>query len=169
MDSSVYCLPADLLGEGADRVAGPVRDRAGVSGVTVAACYHASRDILPHNPAYRVASLAAGAFYTVDPSVYPAARGHHHERCLEDYGDITRFLPGLCFCLACAPARPPVTTWTSPPWPPGAERTWPACSIRPPAPPPLPPPPPPPPPLRPRPRPRPRSAPAPAPAPPAHH
>ena len=54
MDSSVYCLPADLLGEGADRVVGTVRDRAGVSGVTVAACYHASRDILPHNPAYRV-------------------------------------------------------------------------------------------------------------------
>jgi hypothetical protein len=200
VDSSVYCLPADLLGEGADRVVGTVRERAGVSGVTVAACYHASRDILPHNPAYRVASLAAGAFYTVDPSVYPgplrpavspsavgrdilseacraaaplgvqvsawavllhrddlddraagvqencfgdrfggrlcpaspavrdyvlamtrelcrypiaalraealhyqgAAHGHHHERCLEDYGEITRFLLGLCFCPACA-------------------------------------------------------------------
>jgi hypothetical protein len=38
--SSVYCLPADLLGEGADRVVGTVRDRAGVSGVTVAACCH---------------------------------------------------------------------------------------------------------------------------------
>jgi hypothetical protein len=200
VDSSVYCLPADLLGEGADRVVGTVRERAGVSGVTVAACYHASRDILPHNPAYQVASLAAGAFYTVDPSVYPgplrpavspsaagrdilseacraaaplgvqvsawavllhrddlddrapgvqencfgdrfggrlcpaspavrdyvlamtrelcrypiaalraealhyqgAAHGHHHERCLEDYGEITRFLLGLCFCPACA-------------------------------------------------------------------
>ena len=200
MHSSVYCLPADLLGEGADRVVGTVRDRAGVSGVTVAACYHASRDILPHNPVYRVASLAPGAFYAVDPSVYPgplrpavspsaagrdilaeacqaaaplgvqvsawavllhrdnlddraagvqencfgdrfpgrlcpanpavrdyvlamtrelcrypiaalraealhyqgAAHGHHHERCLEDYGEITRFLLGLCFCPACA-------------------------------------------------------------------
>ena len=61
MHSSVYCLPADLLGEGADRVVGTVRDRTGVSGVTVAACYHASRDILPHNPVYRVASLAPGA------------------------------------------------------------------------------------------------------------
>ena len=71
MDSSVYCLPADLLGEGADRVAGTVRDRAGVGGVTVAACYHASRDILPHNPVYRVASLAPGAFYAVDPAEYP--------------------------------------------------------------------------------------------------
>ena len=71
MDSSVYCLPADLLGEGAERVVGTVRDRAGVPGVTVAACYHASRDILPHNPVYRVASLAPGAFYAVDPSAYP--------------------------------------------------------------------------------------------------
>ena len=179
---------------------GTVRDRAGVSGVTVAACYHASSDIYPHNPAYRVASLAPGAFYAVDPSAYPgplrpavspsaagrdilaeacqaaaplgvqvsawavllhrddlddraaelqencfgdrfggrrrpaspavrdyvlavtrelcrypiaalraealhyqgAAHGHHHERCLEDYGEITRFLLGLCFCPACA-------------------------------------------------------------------
>jgi hypothetical protein len=71
VDSSVYCLPADLLGEGAERVVGTVRDRAGVPGVTVAACYHASRDILPHNPVYRVASLAPGAFYAVDPSAYP--------------------------------------------------------------------------------------------------
>ena len=200
MHSSVYCLPADLLGEGADRVVGTVRDRAGVSGVTVAACYHASRDIYPHNPAYRVASLAPGVFYAVDPSVYPgplrpavspsaagrdilaeacraaaplgvqvsawavllhrddlddraagvqencfgdrflgrlcpaspavrdyvlavtrdlcrypiaalraealhyqgAAHGHHHERCLEDFGEITRFLLGLCFCRWCA-------------------------------------------------------------------
>ena len=51
MDSSVYCLRADLLGEGADRVVGTVRDRACGSGVTVAACYQASRDVLPHNPA----------------------------------------------------------------------------------------------------------------------
>ena len=71
MDSPVYCLPADLLGEGAERVVGTVRDRAGVPRVTVAACYHASRDILPHNPVYRVASLAPGVFYAVDPAAYP--------------------------------------------------------------------------------------------------
>jgi hypothetical protein len=117
VDSSVYCLPADLLGEGADRVVGTVRDRAGVPGVTVAACYHASRDIYPHNPAYRVASLAPGAFYAVDPAAYPGplrpavspalhyqggSHGHHHERCLEDYGEIARFVLGLCFCGSCA-------------------------------------------------------------------
>ena len=73
MHSSVYCLPADLLGKGAERVVGTVRDRAGVPGVTVAACYHASRDILPHNPVYRVASLAPGAFYAVDPAAYPGS------------------------------------------------------------------------------------------------
>jgi hypothetical protein len=192
--------PADLLGEGAARVVGTVRDRAGVPGVTVAACYHASRDIYPHNPAYRVASLAPGAFYAVDPAAHPGplrpavspsaagrdilaetcqaaaplgvqvsawavllhrddlddrapgvqrncfgdrfpgrlcpaspavrdyvlamtrelcrypitalraealhyqggAHGHHHERCLEDYGEIARFLLGLCFCGSCA-------------------------------------------------------------------
>jgi hypothetical protein len=71
VDTSVYCLPADILGEGADRVVGTVRDRAGLPGVTVAACYHASREILPHNPVYRVASLAPGAFYAVDSSACP--------------------------------------------------------------------------------------------------
>jgi len=199
VESSVYCLPADLLGEGAEHVAARISERAGAPGLTVAACYHASRDILPHNPVYRVASLAPGAFYAVDPAVYPgslrpavspsaagrdilaeacqaaaplgvqvsawavflhrddlddrapgmqencfgdrfpgrlcpaspavrdyalgmirelcrypiaalraealhyqgAAHGHHHERCLEDYGEITRFLLGLCFCRAC--------------------------------------------------------------------
>lgn len=208
MDSSVYCLPADPLGEGAERVATQIRDRAGgpglpgqvgQPGLTVATCYHASRDILPHNPVYRVASLAPGAFYRVDPSAYPgalhpvvspsaagrdilaeacqaagrlgmkvsawavllhrddlddsppdvqqncfgdrfpgrlcpaqpavrdyvlamirelcrypiaalraealhyqgAAHGHHHERCLEDYGELARFLLGLCCCPSC--------------------------------------------------------------------
>jgi hypothetical protein len=198
--SSVYCLPADLLGEGAERVATQLRDRAGGPGLTVAASYHASRDILPHNPVYRVASMAPGAFYHVDPSAYsgslrpavspsadgrdivaeacqaagrlglpvsawavflhrddldssppevqqncfgdrfpgrlcpanPAVRdyvlamvrelcrypiaalraealhyqgathGHHHERCLEDYGELARWLLGLCFCSWCA-------------------------------------------------------------------
>jgi hypothetical protein len=200
VDSSVYCLPADLLGEGAERVAAQLRERAGGPGLTVAACYHASRDILPHNPAYRVVSMAPGAFYHVDPSAYPGplrpapspsadgrdilaeacqaagrlglpvsawavllhrddlsadgsevqencfgdrfpgrlcparpavrdyvlamvrdlcrypiaalraealhyqgtSHGHHHERCLEDYGELARFLLGLCFCPSCA-------------------------------------------------------------------
>ena len=200
VDSSVYCLPADLLGEGAGRVATQLRDRAGGPGLTVAASYHASRDILPHNPVYRVASMSPGAFYHVDPSAYPgslrpavspsadgrdilaeacrsrpgsacrcppgpcsctattwtaarrrcsrtasatasagrlcpanpamrnyvlamfrelcrypiaalrakalhyqgATHGHHHERCLEDYGELARWLLGLCFCSWCA-------------------------------------------------------------------
>ncbi|MDA8298047.1 MAG: hypothetical protein M0004_15980 [Actinomycetota bacterium] len=27
--------------------------------------------------------------------------GHHHERLLEDYGELARFVLGLCFCAAC--------------------------------------------------------------------
>lgn len=202
MDSSVYCLPADLLGEGAEQVVTQLRDRAGDLGLTVAACYHASRDILPHNRVYRVASMSPGAFYAVDPSAYPgalrpvpspsaagrdvlaeacqaaaphglpvsawavllhrddldaspaevqencfgdrfpgrlcpaksavrdyvlamvrdlcrypiaalraealhyqgASHGHHHERCLEDYGELARWLLGLCFCPSCTAA-----------------------------------------------------------------
>ena len=37
MDSSVYCLPADLLGKGAERVATQFRDRAGGPGLPVTA------------------------------------------------------------------------------------------------------------------------------------
>ena len=181
-------------------MAAQIRDHASGPGLTVAASYHATRDILPHNPVYRVASLAPGAFYASDPSLYPgalrpvpspsadgrdilaeacraaeslglpvsawavilhrddlsasgpdvqencfgdrypgrlcpakpavrdyalamvrdlcrypittlraealhyqgAAHGHHHERCLEDYGELARWLLGLCFCPACA-------------------------------------------------------------------
>ena len=68
MDSSVYCLPADLLGEGADRVAGTVRDRAGGTGVTVAACYHAPRDILRWNPARAPATFARLGLWHITPA-----------------------------------------------------------------------------------------------------
>ena len=30
-----------------------------------------------------------------------AAHGHHHERCLEDYGELARWMLGLCFCPSC--------------------------------------------------------------------
>jgi hypothetical protein len=46
---------------------------------------------------YPIAALRAEALH-----YQGAAHGHHHERCLEDYGEITRFLLGLCFCPACA-------------------------------------------------------------------
>ncbi len=133
MDSSVYCLPADLLGEGAERVATQLRDRAGRLGLPVSAwAVLLHRDDLdasppdvqencfgdrfpgrlcPARPAVRDYVLAM----VRDLCRYPitalraealhyqgAAHGHHHERCLEDYGELARFLLGLCFCPSCA-------------------------------------------------------------------
>jgi hypothetical protein len=46
---------------------------------------------------YPIAALRAEALH-----YQGSAHGHHHERCLEDFGEITRFLLGLCFCPACA-------------------------------------------------------------------
>jgi hypothetical protein len=59
----VYCLPTDILGEGAGTVLANLRFRAHVDGIAIAVKYHASRDVLPHNPLWRVVSLPPGVFY----------------------------------------------------------------------------------------------------------
>lgn len=60
---SVYCFASDLLDEGTDTVLTNIQERAGVDGVTLAAKYHAARDIYPHNPRRRVAQVKPGIFY----------------------------------------------------------------------------------------------------------
>jgi hypothetical protein len=61
---SYYCLPTDLMDEGAGPVLAQLRDRSGVDAVTVAAKYHAVRDVYPHNPRRRVASIEPGLWTT---------------------------------------------------------------------------------------------------------
>ncbi len=60
-----FAFATDLLDEGVDtaldRLLGP--PGAGFGGVTVAAVYHAARDVFPHNPAGRVRYLEGGACY----------------------------------------------------------------------------------------------------------
>lgn len=46
---------------------------------------------------YPIAALRAEALH-----YQGASHGHHHERCLEDYGELARWLLGLCFCPSCA-------------------------------------------------------------------
>ena len=83
MKSWVYCLPTDVLGEGAAMVVATLRSRARADGIVIAVKYHASRDVLPHNPRWRVASLSPGVFYrprvcgqdTLAPTVSPLAQG----------------------------------------------------------------------------------------------
>ena len=200
MRHSVYCLATDLLDEGPEQVLANLHERGHVNGISVAAKYHSVRDVYPHNPRRRVATIAAGVYYqpdveryrssllvpTVSPltagrdlleevaerapaygmdvaawvvllhadevdashpcvqvncwgdgaagalcpahpdvreyacslvaelSAYPVstiraealhyqglAHGHHHERSLERYGQVTSWLLGVCFCEHC--------------------------------------------------------------------
>lgn len=59
----MYCLGTDILDEGAGRVLENIQTRAGVLGVTVAAKYHAVRDIYPHNPRRSVATLTPARYF----------------------------------------------------------------------------------------------------------
>ncbi len=82
---SVYCFATDVRDEGADVVLSNLQERAGVDGVTMAVKYHMARDVYPHNPKRRVASVGAGVYYhpalqsyadeALIPTIAPAAQG----------------------------------------------------------------------------------------------
>ncbi len=59
---TAYLFAHDLLGEGDDVVLGRLRG-AGLDGVAMAAAYHHSRDVFPHNPRHHVLYLEGGTVY----------------------------------------------------------------------------------------------------------
>jgi hypothetical protein len=74
VETSIFAFASDLQGEGVDAVLDNVQQRAGLDGITVAAVYHAARDLFPHNPSRRVGFLEAGVcYFAPDPTRY---RGH---------------------------------------------------------------------------------------------
>lgn len=87
MKHSVYCLGTDILDEGAARVLENIQARTGVRGLTVAAKYHAVRDIYPHNPRRRVATVMPARYFrtiTPDSAVRPGLqRDALEEACIE--------------------------------------------------------------------------------------
>ena len=52
--ATVATFVEDFLAEGPAVVAAHIADRAAASGVSIAAAYHASRDVFPHDPRHRV-------------------------------------------------------------------------------------------------------------------
>lgn len=62
VDSAVYTFVDDFLDEGVAAVASGLADR-GFSAASVAAVYHAARDLVPHSPRRAVAQRAEGAHY----------------------------------------------------------------------------------------------------------
>ena len=60
--TSIYLFAQDVVDEGIDVVLDRLRD-AGLGGVTMAAAYHHSRDVFPHNPRHKVVYLEGGTTY----------------------------------------------------------------------------------------------------------
>ena len=71
---SLYCFATDVVDEGAEVLLENAVKRAGIDSLTLAAKYHAVRDVYPHNPVRRVAQVAPGVFWRPDASRYAGER-----------------------------------------------------------------------------------------------
>src|SRR5665213_640414 len=68
---SLYTFPLDFADAGVDRVLDDVVHRSGINEVTIAANYHAARDIFPHNPRRVSYSFVGGAVqFAIDAQRY---------------------------------------------------------------------------------------------------
>jgi hypothetical protein len=61
--TSLFAFAADLAGEGPETVLANVRERAGVDDLTLAAAYHAARDLTPHDPKGRLRFQPGGRVF----------------------------------------------------------------------------------------------------------
>jgi hypothetical protein len=67
--TSAFCFAGDLADEGLGTVLDNVQGRAGLGGVTMAAAYHASRDVFPHARTRRLRYQPGGqVFFRPDPA-----------------------------------------------------------------------------------------------------
>jgi hypothetical protein len=74
MRTSVILFATDLVDEGFETVVDRIRDLAGADAVTMAANYHHSRDVFPHNPRRKVRFMRGGVFFRADPKRYAGLR-----------------------------------------------------------------------------------------------
>ena len=69
MRTSAFCFASDLADEGLDAALDTIQQRAGLGGVTMAAAYHASRDLFPHARRRRLRYQPGGEiFFQPDPA-----------------------------------------------------------------------------------------------------
>ncbi|MEV5325962.1 hypothetical protein AB0K67_17585 [Nonomuraea sp. NPDC052634] len=101
MDSSVYVFVEDLRGEGVERVLDRISGY-GVSGVTLGAVHHASRDVTPHGLS-RLTLRHDGAHFTPPPELFDGLR-------LRPVPGYTDALDGLA--EACAKRSLKLHAWT---------------------------------------------------------
>jgi hypothetical protein len=71
MRTSAFCFAGDLADEGVPTVLDNIQHRAGLGGVTMAAAYHASRDLFPHARTRRLRYQPGGEiFFRPDPACW---------------------------------------------------------------------------------------------------
>ena len=73
--TSAFCFAGDLADEGVETVLDNIQGRAGLGGVTMAASYHASRDLFPHARTRHLRFQPGGeVFFRPDPRVWRGPR-----------------------------------------------------------------------------------------------
>lgn len=70
MKSSIFVFASDLHDEGYEQVLDNIQERGGLEGVGIAASYHHSRDLFPHNPVGKIRFLEGEVFFQPDESLY---------------------------------------------------------------------------------------------------
>lgn len=70
MKSSIFVFASDLHDEGYEQVLDNIQERGGLEGVGIAASYHHSRDLFPHNPLGKIRFLRGEVFFQPDESLY---------------------------------------------------------------------------------------------------
>lgn len=71
MRASLWTYPWDLLDEGPERALAQIAEDGGFTGVSLAATYHATKALLPHNPKRKVYFAEDGvAYFRVRPERY---------------------------------------------------------------------------------------------------
>jgi hypothetical protein len=98
----------DFLAEGPAVVAAAIAERAGADGVSIAAAYHASRDVFPHDPHHRVRWSDPGTVL-----FRPTSRRYAGLRVQPRIARVSRDRDAFRDCLAAARDRGlDVTAWT---------------------------------------------------------
>ncbi len=72
--SSLFLFASELHDEGYDHVLDNVQQRGGIDGVSIAASYHHSRDLFPHNPKGKIRFLRGEVFFQPDEALFTATK-----------------------------------------------------------------------------------------------
>jgi hypothetical protein len=94
-----YVFALDLRDEGLETVLDNLQRRGGLSGVTMAAAYHHSRDVFPHNPHRKVVFLEGGSVY-----FHPTASRYAATRLQPHVAEMARETDWLARLVAAARA-----------------------------------------------------------------